>query len=332
MAKHAGQFFLVGLNEQRAEIWRRPVPFRGHEFVFNPQNTGGVIIGRRPSTWALDIDFSLQRRDRLVHAEDGRHFYGHGLFSADGSRLFTSENAYASGIGLVVERDVESMAVVNEWDSGGIGPHEMAWLDDAHLLIANGGLKTHPDKPRIKLNLDSFVSSLVVMHAGSGRILQCLDCPVVGASIRHLALSNMGRAIVGLQYEGPATDRVPLVMTFSAEGGLVEPQASALQWMGLRQYVGSVAISADGQLGVATSPRGHTVAVFDLHNNRLINSCYLPDACGVAYRELTDDFVISSGTGLVVELDRSTLSSARNLQNKAFRYPAVQWDNHLSLV
>jgi hypothetical protein len=43
---------------------------------------------------------------------------------------------------------------IGELPSHGIGPHDLALLSDERtLVVANGGIRTHPDRRREELNL-----------------------------------------------------------------------------------------------------------------------------------------------------------------------------------
>ena len=62
-------------------------------------------------------------------------------------------------------------AVVGEIDTHGIDPHEVAWLPDGRsLLVANGGIMTHPRTFRRKLNIPTMDPSLCVLDAAQRRV------------------------------------------------------------------------------------------------------------------------------------------------------------------
>ena len=50
---------------------------------------------------------------------------------------------------------------VGELPAHGVGPHEVVLMPDGKTLaVANGGIRTHPDRDRVPLNLDSMQPSL----------------------------------------------------------------------------------------------------------------------------------------------------------------------------
>src|SRR3546814_13805348 len=82
----------------------------------------------------------------------------------------------------------------------------MAVSDDGTMLvIANGGIRTHPDFGRTKLNLDRMEPSLVLIGARDGRLIQrhALPASLRPLSTRHVAVGNGGQVWFACQWEGP---------------------------------------------------------------------------------------------------------------------------------
>src|SRR5690606_25223539 len=146
-----------------------------------------------------------------------RHFFGHGVFSADGSRLFATENDFDQGrgvIGIYDERPGAQWQRLGEFDTGGIGPHEMVLLPDQRTLcVANGGLLTHPDYDKTPLNLSTMRPSLAYLDAQDGRLLGNVTLPaeLFQLSIRHLAVDHAGAVWFACQHQGPASEQPQLV-------------------------------------------------------------------------------------------------------------------------
>lgn len=118
-------------------------------------------------------------------------------------------------------REAETLAVVAEFDSGGIGLHELLWMGSGRtLVVANGGIATHPDQPRRKLNLDTMQPNLSLLDAASGRLLDQAPALNSQASLRQLARTDEDEVVVAMQYEGAPSDDVPLIATYGANGVL----------------------------------------------------------------------------------------------------------------
>jgi hypothetical protein len=197
--------------------------------------------------------------DGAVAGPGGRHFYGHGVFSSDGTRLFTTKNDYEAGRGVVgVWGAGEAYQRLGEFSFGGIGPHDIARLPNSDtLLVANGGLETHPDSGREKLNLATMRPNLSYLSTQGVRLEQ-IEMPTALRmnSIRHLAVRPDGLVAFAMQAQSRAGAAVgPL--GFHQRGRPAElavyPRSELVE---LRGYIGSVAFSTDGTQLALSSPRG----------------------------------------------------------------------------
>ena len=87
--------------------------------------------------------------------------------------LYVTENDTVSLNGKVGIYDVSSAyKKIAEFDSHGIGPHELIMHPDAEtLIVANGGIKTE-QASREELNLDTMHPSLVYLNRHTGQLLE----------------------------------------------------------------------------------------------------------------------------------------------------------------
>ncbi|MEO0438105.1 MAG: DUF1513 domain-containing protein [Pseudomonadota bacterium] len=308
--------------------------FRGHAVLQHPLRPESVIfLPRRPGKTALEVDLSTGTVLRKIHSEQDRHFFGHGCFSSDGSVLFTTEAQISAGLGRITLRDSSSYALLDEWSSFGIGPHDMAALPDGKtLVVANGGILTRPDSGRKALNLPTMRSSLCYLDAASGMLIDEFFVDEPKASIRHLDVASDGTVAFAIQVQREATghDRlVPLIGAHRPGGALelfAEPEAITFQ---LKDYVGSVAIANESGLAAYASPRGNIVVFFDLKTGALAGYHQLRDVCGLAVSPAHRAFVITNSFGEMRELDWSTLLERRESR---LRLPQIRWDNHLLIT
>ena len=320
--KHDGRFTLFGLGARAERRFSIPLPGRGHAAAAHPLRAEAVVFARRPGRFALVIDCISGSSTALLEAPDGRHFYGHGTFSADGSRLYTTENDYDNGMGRIGIWDAAAgYRRVTEWLSAGVGPHDVARLSGPELLVvANGGIATHPDSGRTKLNIPDMRSNLAYLDQ-EGTVVELLELDPAHQrnSIRHLAVSDDGLVAFGMQWQG-SSYAPPLL-------GLHRPGESALllrapyrEHHGMAGYVGSAAFSgSQRQVGI-TSPRGGRVQFFDARTGAFRGAIREPDASGIA--ALGEGFAVSAGTGRLLAVPNAGGACI------ASKHP-VQWDNHL---
>ena len=203
-AKSDGTYVLCGINDDLSVGFEIPLPDRGHAATAHPTRPEAVAFARRPGTFAVVIDCVTGAQKAMLAAPDGRHFYGHGAYSSDGALLFTTENDYEVGTGRIGVWDAtRGYKRVDDWDSGGIGPHDIKRLPGTDVLvIANGGIDTHPDSGRTKLNIPTMAPKLAYIKNGAVLEEAALPAALHKNSIRHLAVSRDGMVALGMQWQG----------------------------------------------------------------------------------------------------------------------------------
>ncbi|SNS53352.1 DUF1513 domain-containing protein [Antarctobacter heliothermus] len=313
-----GRYLLCGLRASGEVAFTLPLPDRGHAAAAHPVHPLAVAFARRPGRFAVVLDCVTGQEIARLDAPEGRHFYGHGAFSPDGAHLFTSENAYDAARGVIGVWSLASGKRLTEFASGGVGPHDIKLMPDGQrLVVANGGIETHPDAGRAKLNIPLMEPNLSFLGL-DGAVLdqQALDRPLHKNSIRHLAVAPDGLIGFAMQWQGDLSDDPPLLgLTRLGETPMLvtPPKAQAKRMMG---YAGSVALLADHNEVAITSPRGGLAQVFDTDTGALKRSFDMADVCGVA--ATAQGFVLTSGTGDITHEAQGWTTSH-----------ALQWDNHL---
>lgn len=211
---------------------------------------------------------------------------------------------------------------LGELDAGGIGVHEALLLKGGRLAaLAIGGIATHPDYPREKLNLPTMEPGIAYLDLATGGIVEkrLLPRALHQLSLRHLAEDASGCLWLGGQYEGAALNAPPLVARHRPGGELEMLEAPEESYRALRNYVGSVAANASGARVAVSSPRGGRVLVWEAASGRLLEERAIDDVCGLA--AAGPAFLESDGKG---RLWRGAALLRRD--------EAVAWDNHLTAV
>lgn len=323
-----GQHWLSGWSLSGKQRFKLPVPWRGHDVSLTPDGRHILFFARRPGRQIAVIDRIDGTLKKLIDSENGRHFFGHGAFSKDGRWLFTSENNYVDGTGTIGVYRTDDFKRVEEFPSGNIGPHQIEILSDGKtLVVANGGILTHPDTPREALNLDTMSSSLTYLDTQTGQILEQFLPQNPQMSIRHLAVSEDDTVVMGVQYQGDRSDILPLVLTHKDETTLQSLQSDDLHWLRQNQYIASVAVDPSATIAITTTPRGHGVSVWNLHQRQLLSFISLKDVAGAVYHPSSRSFLVSNGLGQVMSLD---VRQPTKLQ-PVFSQHSLRWDNHLAL-
>jgi len=217
------------------------LPGRGHDITLRPDGGELVAFARRPGRFAVAVPVGAGQPIWFATRPD-RHFFGHGSFSADGRLLYATENDYDSAKGVIGVRDVAAgYKQIGEFEAHGMEPHDVALLSDGRtMVIANGGIRTHPDSEG-ELNLPDMQPSLVYVDTETGDLLEehRLAPALHQLSIRHLAIGASDVVAFGCQYRGSEVDAPPLIgFHRCGEEPAIVPAPRGTQ-QGLRNYIGS---------------------------------------------------------------------------------------------
>ena len=323
-------FGVVGIAADRDIVWQTTMPERVHDIVVQPvfsdqdstmnnhSNRDVVVMGRRPSEKFWVLDTATGQVKFAINAASNRHFYGHACYSLDGSKLYVTENDTRSLDGKIGVYDAyDSYQKIVEFDSHGIGPHELIMHPDSEtLVIANGGIKTE-QASREELNLDTMHPSLVYLNRHDGALLEQIVPEHNQMSVRHLAMHDDGTVMIGIQFQGEKHINVPLVLTHKRGDidftPLIMPNN---QWQRFHQYIASVAVDSKRNQLCVTTPIGGCAAIFDLNTRALIDDVSLPDCAGASVwinktdSDISNDskgeessFIVSDGQGKLSRLN-----------------------------
>ncbi|QRM56796.1 DUF1513 domain-containing protein [Sinorhizobium sp. BG8] len=294
-----GSYGIATVTERGDIIERVPLPTRGHGMAFDGVSGRAVAFARRPGTTAMVIDTRGTGEPIVIQAREGRHFFGHGCFSPNGHLLYVSENDFDANRGVIGLYDArDGFRRVGEFDTHGIGTHDLAVSDDGRTLIAaNGGIETHPDFGRTKLNLDHMEPSLALIDAATGALVQKHDMPATlrQLSTRHVDLGSDGRIWFACQYEGARNDLPPLVGSFSLGEDIAFVDLPEETTSALANYVGAIAVNRRENTVGITSPKGSVAVTLDAATGAVVRQETVTDAAGVAPAQ--QGFAVSSYGG-----------------------------------
>jgi len=311
----SGSYGVAILDEAATIVSTHPLPGRGHGFAANPKAQWLVAFARRPGNFAVAMQRRRATAPVVFHTPEDRHFYGHGVFSTDGKLLYAAENAFETGEGVIGIYDASAgFRRISEFPSHGVGPHEIVLMPDGKTLcVANGGIRTHPDQGRQKLNLPTMAPSIALIETKSGTLLSSHTLPagLHRLSLRHMAVDAGHQVWIGGQYEGDMLDDVPVLARLHPDLGLVSVELENRVATALGKYAGSVAIGNDGATLAVSSPKSGVLIQYDTRTGKTLDMEFDAATCGVQARR--NGFVSSSETGRFGEK----------------RYERA-WDNHIA--
>jgi hypothetical protein len=295
-----GSFAVATVTERGEIVDCVALPARAHGMAFSKATGRTVAFARRPGTYAMIFDPSGRDEPIVIAAAEGRHFYGHGAFSPDGRLLYASENDFDNNRGMIGLYDARNhFSRIGEYETYGTGPHDMTVSDDGRLLIvANGGIETHPDFGRTKLNLDHMEPSLTLIDAATGALIEKHGLPPEYAQVstRHVDIDASGRIWFACQYEGPRNTLPPLVGHFGRGMDLSFVTLPDDTTRALGNYVGAIAVNRrEGLVGV-TSPVNGTAVTLDARTGAVLKVKSVANAAGIAAS--AKGFAVSSYDGV----------------------------------
>ena len=321
----SGGYGAVLLGERGDLIASIALPDRGHDITISREAGRGVVFARQPGTFAVVFDPAGREAPVTLTSVAGRHFYGHGVFSPDGRLLYATESDFEAAQGVIGIYDAgDGYRRIGEFPTYGTGPHEMLLMPDGvTFVVANGGIETHPDFGRAELNIETMDPSVVFIDRRDGRLVGQLrlEAGLHQLSIRHMAIDGQGRVWFGCQHKGAPGERPQLVGYATMDGDirLVELPPGTLA--DLRNYVGSVAASADGTMVAVSSPQGDLLVAIDTEGRHPVLVETLRNGCGLAADGA--GFVATSGEGEMIGI------AGAERERRSFGF---LFDNHVLLV
>lgn len=328
-ADAAGRYFVTGFDSDGAVVVDRPLAARGHGSAF--ARDGRVVhFARRPGRFALVLDPATGTVEAEIDSIDGRHFEGHGAFSPDGRLLYATENDYEIARGVIGVYDAtDKWRRVAEFDTGGMDPHEMRLMPDGDtLVVANGGILTHPDYPQENLDIAGMDPSLAYVDRRDGSLIGIhrLAPELAQLSLHHLAVAADGTVYAVMQdamkREAPAS----LIVEHrpGADMALIDPGRAALDR--LDGYCGSAALDSSEAFLAVSSPRGGCVLFWDRARRRVVDELALADVCGLAPGGPPGVILVTSGQGGALLRD---VARGRSTEIAAPIMRESHWDNHV---
>ncbi len=327
LADSQGNYYMARISSTGKIIFKIPLPGRGHAPAVSADGQIVVMVARRPQNWLCVFDL-ITDSWKIIEGTEGRHFHGHGAFSADRRWFYTTENDFDHHRGVIGLYDVsKNFTKEAEFYSGGIGPHELLLSPDGEqLIVANGGILTHPDTGRSKLNLETMSPSLTFLDRKSGEVLNQYKLPshLHQLSIRHIAVTSDNLVGIAMQYQGKQRDQLPLVAICTQKDGLQLLGCPPVILKQMRNYCGSIAFDSTEHIMAVSAPKGGLISFWSVSDGQWIDSIIVEDGCGVVTGGVKEEFILSSGTGLICSYNPINKKKLVLAQSK------IRWDNHMS--
>lgn len=318
-AKEGDDYALFGLTPEGAITFRVPLPARGHAGAGHPTQPIAVAFARRPGNYAILIDCVSGSILQHLHAPEGNHFNGHGLYVDNGRILITTEQRSSDSAGRLGLWDAENgYSRLGEMDTYGVGPHDVRLMPDMlTLVVANGGIQTDPGG-RTPLNVGAMQPNLVYLTLDGVEEIVKLEADLHFNSIRHLAVRDDGLVAFAMQWQDDPSYLPPLLGLHRRGSDPILAQAPLSDEYPMQGYAGSIAFAPDGSEVAISSPKGGRLHRFD-ENGAFLGAVIQPDVCGLVAG--TDGYLSSDGFG--------NIAAVRDGITTQISHHPVNWDNHI---
>ncbi len=334
-ADQTDQNYIALLRLETLEYKLIPLTERGHAFACHPHILNqAIIVARRPGRSLTLVDIDVGKVITRISSKPNRHFYGHCSYSPDGQYLLTTENDYENGYGVVSIRDSQNLVMIDEIPSFGIGPHDLQLMPDHEtIVVANGGILTHPDTGRRKLNLNEMKPSLAYIDLADGGLIDQYYLADPKLSIRHIDVNHLGDVGIATQdqaeYQSDAnqTSLIAIHKNKDRQPDLIPlPKEITLT---LNQYTADFCFEPNHDTALVSSPRGNRILIFDTKNQTLKEYYHVNQPSAVALSRDKNYYVVSTANGEIIFIDTKTST----IKTEMIQFiDGLRWDNHMTVV
>lgn len=320
----AGNYFISGMNLKGDETFRLNLPemphgfamdnHHGHKLVVFPGLTGQKLV-------VMDLANNNQLAE--IKIRKNRYFNGHGAFSQDGRFLFATENVFATSQGVIGVYDAKTYEFIREIPGYGIGPHGLRAMPDGKtLVIATGGLETHPATGKFFANLNSMQSAVQFIDIESGALLASRQIPVKKLSIRNIYFAGNNRLLVTCQYYGKR--QMPKIVGLIEGMGEIEMlDIDEDNLWNMKSYTGGTVVSGD--IAAVSCPRGNHLTFWDLKQKKFMSKVKIDDVSGIQPYGDGMHFLATAETGKLYKINANSLQ----LTQLDKPWAKAKWTNHM---
>ena len=113
-----------------------------HSVIQNPVSKNQIILLEQYGPSMVLFDLATKEVKQRFHYAGEFLFYGHGAITADGKNLVCTEARSVNGMpfdGILTIRNAETLEKIGQIPSFGLNPHDICFLDDDVLVVANQG-------------------------------------------------------------------------------------------------------------------------------------------------------------------------------------------------
>lgn len=278
---------LVAYDLDRSQSKHIVTHFLPHGIAIDPLNANRVISFEKKGRGACEINLKKGAVTKNIPTLQSRHFYGHGIFSPDGQKLFSTETYLRNEKGAIIIRNGTSLEVIGEFPSYGENPHDCKLHDNGQVLaVTNAGTK----RPK------NSGASVCYIDLNSQELIERVNIPAQHLNAGHLAHDHSNNLVVSSAPRDGLPHRSIGGVTIRKSGSqpsyMDTPQSVSSQLTGEAL---SIAIHTDLGIAAITHPDANTITLWSLKAQKLIKAIKLSKVRGATTSKDGKYFIFSYG-------------------------------------
>lgn len=295
-----GKHHVLGIFDP-ASGWHQEIPtaFYPHGIHFHPQQPQRLALFEKKGPGACELDLHQRQPVRTIDPRPGRHFYGHGCYSADNRYLFSTETRLEDGRGFIGMRDADSLEYLGDFPSFGREPHECKLIDQGKVMvITNAGGPAGQESPCV---------SWVETH--SGQLLHQTFLTNPDLNTGHLAIAADGALVVASAPRSGLAAGAPGGVSIQPRGGdMISMAAPAAVVAAMTGEALSIAIENASGLALVTHPDADMVTLWSIQDQQFVARIAMDKPRGVC---ISDGHFLVCGGRLQPQLFRLAATADR---------------------
>lgn len=238
-----------------------------HSVLFHPSQ-GTYICIPRISTSASVVDVRQMKETLRFESSPNFYFYGHGAVQPKSGLVFLSQTD-ARGRGTISIREPEKLKEIKTIPSFGHAPHDMQFIGEDLLVVANNGWD---EKTPSAIHPSSLC--LLDVSLNKPKLLRELLISRPGITVQHFSVSRVSKDDVEyfLGLDAPWTERIPEKGTALVASSRNLESVSYFSTSKPVSYfhgnILSIAGSASGQAVCTTTPQS-AFGIWDVEHRKL---------------------------------------------------------------
>lgn len=279
--------FVLSIVDLENEITETAdIHFLAHGIHVDPSQSNRLAIFEKRGINACEFDLDKRKMSRVISCKPGRHFYGHGAYSADGGLLYSTETQLDTLQGMIAVRDGKDMSYVGEFPTFGIEPHECHLIDSGRtMVVTNGGGKSGEEQPSvtyIDIKTQALIERVTLSHEQ--------------LNTGHVAISKNGDLVVVSAPRKGLNPTMPGGVSIRPRGEIIQSRTEPVNvTQRMSGEALSVAIDADSQIAAVTHPDGNLLSFWSTEDARLLKTIELRSPRGVTKTTDNKHFIVSAG-------------------------------------